>query len=71
MREIFGDRIPENRDPADRIFFCVEGLRNFIKNSIEDTERVRARRRAKALMREAGVWEEKETFAQSKWCRLN
>ncbi|RPB02594.1 hypothetical protein L873DRAFT_418813 [Choiromyces venosus 120613-1] len=66
MEELLGDSVPEGQDPGDRIMFCLENLRDFIRRSIPDTERVRATRRAKKLLRMAGVWEEEETFAQSK-----
>ncbi|PWW75894.1 hypothetical protein C7212DRAFT_321699 [Tuber magnatum] len=51
--------------------FSLEGLRNHIGESIPHTERVRAAHRAENLLRAAGVWEEQETFAQSKRRRLN
>ncbi|RPB00579.1 hypothetical protein L873DRAFT_1805039 [Choiromyces venosus 120613-1] len=51
--------------------FCLEELGDFISHSIPDTECVRATRHAKKLLHMAGVWEEEETFAQSKWRRLN
>jgi len=71
MQDILGDSIPESKDPGDHIMFSLEGLEDFITNSIQDTEGVRAARRAKKLMQTAGVWVEEETFAQSKWRRLN
>ena len=66
MGELLGDSVPEGQDPADAIMFDLEGLEDFITRSIPGTERLRACCRAKKLMIAAGVWEEKETFSQSK-----
>ncbi|CUS10855.1 unnamed protein product [Tuber aestivum] len=71
MEDLLGDSLPKGQDPSDCIMFCLDGLREFISSSIPDTERVRAAKRAKKLMVMAGVWEEEETFAQSKRRRLN
>jgi len=71
MKDILGESTPNCQDPADSIMFRLEGLRDFIKNSIPDTERVRASHRAEMLLKRVGEWEEQETFAQSKRQCLN
>jgi hypothetical protein len=71
MEDLLGGSVPEGQDPADVIVFGLEGLEEFVTRSIPSTERLRATRCAKKLMIAAGVWEDKETFAQFKRRRLN
>ncbi|PWW79773.1 hypothetical protein C7212DRAFT_340495 [Tuber magnatum] len=66
LKDVLGDRVPEDQDPMDRIIFSLPELKEFATDSLLDTEGFRATRRAKKLMKETGVWEDKETFAQYK-----
>lgn len=66
MEDLLGDAVPEDQDPGDLIMFSLEGLQRFVSASIPRTDRIRAFDRAKRLMVEAGVWEEKVTFGQAK-----
>ena len=63
LKDVLGD---DDRDAKECIIFSLPELREFITESLSDTEWIRAHGRAESLMREARVWEEKETFAQYK-----
>ncbi|KAG0127483.1 hypothetical protein HOY82DRAFT_593297 [Tuber indicum] len=66
--DIFGGNTPAGVpvDPTDDITFSLADLRRFVTSSLGDTERLRATRRAKKLLKEAGEWEEADTFTQHK-----
>ncbi|RPA92253.1 hypothetical protein L873DRAFT_1794341 [Choiromyces venosus 120613-1] len=64
--DIFGDKIPVGVDPTDSIIFSLAGFREFVTRSLQDTEWLRATRRARKLLKAAGEWEETDTFAQHK-----
>ncbi|KAG0129473.1 hypothetical protein HOY82DRAFT_540723 [Tuber indicum] len=70
LHEIFGNDVPEGMDSKDPITFSLPVLEAFVTGSLEHTAWYRANKLAKKLMKEAGVWEEKETFTQSKRRRL-
>ena len=65
LHDIFGDDLPEGMDPQDPITFSLHELEAQVTGSLKNTTWYRAMQRAKMLMEEAGVWEEKETFTQS------
>jgi len=71
LRDIFGDDVPESMNPQDHITFSLPVLEALVSGSLKHTSWYRANKLAKKLMREAGVWEEDETFAQSKRRRLD
>jgi len=71
MRDLLGESLPEGQDPGGKITLSLATLVELIERSIPRTEHVRAARRAKMLLKKAGVWVEEETFAQCKRRRLN
>ena len=66
MQDIFGEDIPAELKPMDAITFSLPVLEGLVAKSISGTAWLRANGRAEKLMKEAGVWEERETFAQYK-----
>jgi len=66
MQDIFGKNIPAELKAKDAIIFSLPVLEELVTQSLPDTEWYRANRRAEKLMKEAGIWEECETFTQHK-----
>ena len=66
LKDVLGDEVPDDRDATECIIFSLPELREFVEETLPHTELIRAHRRAEKLMRDAGVWEERETFAQYK-----
>lgn len=66
MKDIFGDDVPADMNPMDPIIFSLPVLEALVAQSIPKTAWFRANRRAKKLLKEAGVWEESDTFTQHK-----
>ncbi|KAG0132934.1 hypothetical protein HOY82DRAFT_538486 [Tuber indicum] len=62
--DIFRDYIPVGVEPTNNIIFSLAELRKFVTRSLQDTEQVRATHRVKQLLKEAGEWEETDTFTQ-------
>jgi len=64
--DMFGENTPVGLNPNDSIIFSLAKLQEFVTESCEDTEWLRASCRAEKLLKEAGEWEETDTFAQRK-----
>ena len=71
LEDLLGDRVPDNQNPKSVVWFSFERLKKFITTSLSKTEKCRADDRAVKLLKEAGEWEERETWAQGKRRRLN
>ncbi|RPA88617.1 hypothetical protein L873DRAFT_1849655 [Choiromyces venosus 120613-1] len=54
LKDILGDYVPEGQDPMDIIVFSLPRLKEFVIRSLPNTQWLRATRRAKKLMIEAG-----------------
>lgn len=67
MGEVLGELAAEEGvDVAERIEFPLEPLRRLVGKQKKKFEVVRAMDRTEAVMKGLGIWEEGETFAQSK-----
>ncbi|RPA95742.1 hypothetical protein L873DRAFT_1812523 [Choiromyces venosus 120613-1] len=71
MQDLLGNHVPEGHNPADEIMFDLADLQEFVQRSIPRTERLRATRRAKKLLKSTVGLNEQETFAQTKRRRLD
>jgi len=71
LEDLFGGSVPEGHDPRTEILFNLENLAEFITTSMIETEKHRGSDRAVKLLKAAGVWEERDTWAQGKRRRLN
>ena len=68
--DLLGDNVPKGHNPKNKVMFSLKELEEFVRTSLPQTEKVRSYTRAEKLLRAAGVWEERETWAQSKRRRL-
>jgi len=66
MLDIFGEEVPAEMSPMDQITFDLHDFEEAVTQSLLHTAKYRANKRATKLMKDAGVWEECETFAQHK-----
>lgn len=67
MGDLLGDLAAQEKiDPEELVEFPLEQLRNVVAKQIVKFERLRAVDRTEQVMKQLGVWEEMETFAQSK-----
>ncbi|KAG0136172.1 hypothetical protein HOY82DRAFT_599332 [Tuber indicum] len=71
LEDLFGGRVPDNQDPENVIWFNFKRLEKLHTSSLSRTEKCRANAREVKLLKAAGQWEEKETYAQGKRRRLN
>jgi len=71
LEDLFGGSVPKGHKPDDEIMFNLEDLAEFVARSMRQTEKHRGSDRAIKLLKGAGVWEERETWAQGKRRRLN
>jgi len=71
LRDLLGGCVPPNQDPDDTVWFSFKRLEKFVASSLPETEKYRANARAIKMLKEAGEWEEKETYSQGKRRRLN
>jgi len=71
LGDLLGGSVPEDHNSKDEIEFSLEQLAEFVDTSLPQTVRYKAESRAVKLLREAGEWEERETYAQGKRRRLN
>ncbi|KAG0636817.1 hypothetical protein HOY80DRAFT_1024191 [Tuber brumale] len=71
LEDLFGGSVPKGHKPRDEIMFNLEELAEFVTTSMIETEKHRGSDRAVKLLKGAGVWEERETWAQGKRRRLN
>lgn len=71
LEDLFRSSVPKGHKPSDEIMFDMDELADFVTTSIIETEKHRSSDRAVTLLKRAGVWEERETWAQGKRRRLN
>lgn len=70
LEDLLGGHVPESQDRKDVVWFGFKRLEKFVSSSLPETEKFRASARAYKMLKEAGEWEEKETYAQGKRRRL-
>ncbi|KAG0638986.1 hypothetical protein HOY80DRAFT_1046509 [Tuber brumale] len=68
--DLLGDNVPMGHDPKNKVMFSLKELEKFVGTSLPETEERRSFARAVKLLRAAGQWEERESWAQSKRRRL-
>ncbi|KAG0634938.1 hypothetical protein HOY80DRAFT_485453 [Tuber brumale] len=66
IKDIFGEDVPKDMKPTDPITFSLPVLGKLIEESLPGTAWYRANRRAKKLLKAAGVWQQCDTFGQRK-----
>jgi len=71
LLDMLGNQVPKKHDPADKITFVLEDLKEVIESSIPRTARLRATHRAIKLLKENVGLDEAPTFAQRKRQRLD
>ena len=68
--DLFGDNVPNDHKKKNKVIFSLKELEEFVRTSLPATEKVRSLSRAAKLLSEAGHWDKRETWAQSKRRRL-
>jgi len=71
LDDLFGGSVPTEQNPKKVFWFSLERLEKYVTSSLPQTERDRASARTVKLLKEAGEWEERETYSQGKRRRLN
>ncbi|KAG0133140.1 hypothetical protein HOY82DRAFT_538264 [Tuber indicum] len=66
LDELFRDNVPEGHNPKDQILFKLADLQDCLEAAIEDTELLRATRRAEKHLKAVVGGDDEETFAQRK-----
>ncbi|KAG0137950.1 hypothetical protein HOY82DRAFT_645060 [Tuber indicum] len=62
--DLLGDNVPMGHDPKNKGMFSLKELEKFVGTSLPETEKIRLYAQAVKLLRAAGQWEERETWAQ-------
>ena len=70
LGDLFGDNFPKGHKKKNKVIFSLKELEEFVRTSLPATEKDRSLTRAAKLLSEAGQWEKRETWAQSKRRRL-
>lgn len=64
--DLLGDNVPKSHKPKSKIMFSLKELEEFVRTSLPQSEKSRSLTRAAKLLSDAGHWEKRETWAQSK-----